>query len=217
MKDAADIVDRRPAGGAAPLGQRYQGLCPFHDERTPSFSVNATEKVYHCFGCGVGGDVITFVEEKEGLVFGDAVEAPLTATAWSWSARRRTRAPRRRASGARPGGAVRSDRGVLRDVPMGLGGGRQGARVPARQGLREEALREFGGLRAEQVGQVYLRGQQAGFTVAEMVAAGLVKKGTKGGHLDHFRAHHVPHPRRARADAGVRRTGDARGGSGRST
>ncbi len=53
----------------------FTGLCPFHDERTPSFSVNPAEKLYHCFGCGVGGDVFTFVEEKEGLAFGEAVEA----------------------------------------------------------------------------------------------------------------------------------------------
>ena len=56
-------------------GTRFTGLCPFHDERTPSFSVDPQEKLYHCFGCGVGGDVIRFVEEKEGLSFADAVEA----------------------------------------------------------------------------------------------------------------------------------------------
>src|SRR6266480_2524092 len=56
-------------------GERFTGLCPFHEERTPSFSVDAREKLYHCFGCGVGGDVIKFVEEKEGLAFPEAVEA----------------------------------------------------------------------------------------------------------------------------------------------
>ena len=55
-------------------GARLVGLCPFHDERTPSFSVDPQEKLYHCFGCGVGGDVIKFVEEKEGLGFAEAVE-----------------------------------------------------------------------------------------------------------------------------------------------
>src|SRR5918996_4498772 len=76
VKDAADIVEVVSAyTELRRSGQRFAGLCPFHDERTPSFSVNATEKVYHCFGCGVGGDVITFVEEKEGLPFADAVEA----------------------------------------------------------------------------------------------------------------------------------------------
>ena len=50
------------------------GRCPFHEERTPSFSVNAVDKLYHCFGCGASGDAITFVEEKEGLDFAGAVE-----------------------------------------------------------------------------------------------------------------------------------------------
>jgi len=55
-------------------GARYSGRCPFHDERTPSFSVNAVEKLYHCFGCGKGGDVISFVRETENLDFVEAVE-----------------------------------------------------------------------------------------------------------------------------------------------
>ena len=46
------------------VGRRFQGLCPFHAERSPSFSVNAEEGLYYCFGCGVRGDVITFVREK---------------------------------------------------------------------------------------------------------------------------------------------------------
>ncbi len=76
VKDAVDIVEVVSAHTELRRsGQRFTGLCPFHDERTPSFSVNAAEKVYHCFGCGVGGDVITFVEEKEGLAFADAVES----------------------------------------------------------------------------------------------------------------------------------------------
>jgi DNA primase len=56
------------------VGQRWQGLCPFHTEKTPSFSVNADEKLYVCFGCGVRGDVITFVQEKEQLDFVGAIE-----------------------------------------------------------------------------------------------------------------------------------------------
>src|SRR5687768_14460959 len=55
-------------------GARYSGRCPFHEERTPSFSVNPAEKLYHCFGCGKGGDAITFVRETEGLDFVEAVE-----------------------------------------------------------------------------------------------------------------------------------------------
>jgi DNA primase len=56
------------------VGRRYQGLCPFHSEKTPSFSVNPELGLYHCFGCGVGGDAIRFVREIEHLDFATAVE-----------------------------------------------------------------------------------------------------------------------------------------------
>src|SRR5215216_1829093 len=56
------------------VGSRWVGLCPFHDERTPSFSVDAERKLYHCFGCGEGGDSIGFVQATEGLDFPEAVE-----------------------------------------------------------------------------------------------------------------------------------------------
>jgi DNA primase len=54
-------------------GARYTGRCPFHEERTPSFSVNAVDKLYHCFGCGKGGDAISFVRELEHLDFAEAI------------------------------------------------------------------------------------------------------------------------------------------------
>ncbi|MDH3706462.1 MAG: DNA primase [Acidimicrobiia bacterium] len=56
------------------VGRRWVGLCPFHNERTGSFSVNAEEGLYHCFGCKASGDTITFVREVEGLDFVSAVE-----------------------------------------------------------------------------------------------------------------------------------------------
>jgi len=55
-------------------GANYSGLCPFHEERTPSFSVNPTEKLYYCFGCGAGGNLFGFVQQKENLDFAAAVE-----------------------------------------------------------------------------------------------------------------------------------------------
>jgi DNA primase catalytic core len=55
-------------------GARYTARCPFHEERTPSFSINAVDKLYYCFGCGAKGDAITFVREKEGLDFAQAIE-----------------------------------------------------------------------------------------------------------------------------------------------
>src|SRR6184192_1091161 len=75
VKAAADVVE--VISGRTPLrrqGARFTGLCPFHDERTPSFSVDPMEKLYYCFGCQVGGDVFTFLQEKDGLDFRDAVE-----------------------------------------------------------------------------------------------------------------------------------------------
>jgi DNA primase len=63
--------------GRTPLrrsGAQWTGRCPFHDDQNPSFSVNAVEKLYHCFTCGEGGDLIKFVRETEGLEFASAVE-----------------------------------------------------------------------------------------------------------------------------------------------
>jgi len=55
-------------------GANYSGRCPFHEERTPSFSVNPAEKLYYCFGCGAGGNLFGFVQAKENLDFAGAVE-----------------------------------------------------------------------------------------------------------------------------------------------
>ena len=55
------------------VGRRWSGLCPFHQERSPSFSVNGEEGFYHCFGCGASGDAISFVRQMDHLDFADAV------------------------------------------------------------------------------------------------------------------------------------------------
>src|SRR5437868_1174120 len=75
VREATDFVQL--AGehiGLKRVGQRYIGLCPFHAEKTPSFSINANEGLYYCFGCQAKGDVITFVREVEHLEFAEAVE-----------------------------------------------------------------------------------------------------------------------------------------------
>lgn len=75
VKAAADFVDVVSARTQLrKAGARYTGRCPFHEERTPSFSVNAVDKLYYCFGCGAKGDLITFVRETEGLDFVGAIE-----------------------------------------------------------------------------------------------------------------------------------------------
>jgi DNA primase len=75
VKAAVDMVDLVSAyTSPRKVGSRYTARCPFHEERTPSFSINAVDKLYYCFGCHVKGDAITFVREKEGLDFAQAVE-----------------------------------------------------------------------------------------------------------------------------------------------
>ncbi len=77
VKQQADIV--RVVGDYVKLkkagAQNYSGLCPFHNEKTPSFSVHATRQFYHCFGCGVSGDVFSFVQKIENVTFPEAVSA----------------------------------------------------------------------------------------------------------------------------------------------
>jgi DNA primase len=75
VKDSVDMVDLvSPHSDLRRVGQRWTGLCPFHDERTPSFSVNAEHKRYHCFGCSASGDALDFVQEIEALDFVGALE-----------------------------------------------------------------------------------------------------------------------------------------------
>src|SRR5918993_223591 len=62
-----DVVSLKKAGAA------YKGLCPFHQERTPSFNVNADKGIFKCFGCGAGGDVFKFVELQQKVSFPEAV------------------------------------------------------------------------------------------------------------------------------------------------
>jgi DNA primase len=72
---AADIVDVVSARTSLrKVSNRYTGRCPFHEERTPSFSVDPVGKLYYCFGCGKGGDVVRFVQETENLDFVGALE-----------------------------------------------------------------------------------------------------------------------------------------------
>ena len=74
VKQQADIV--RVIGEYVRLkktGQNFTGLCPFHQEKSPSFAVHPVRQIYHCFGCGVGGDVFKFVMELEKCTFPEAV------------------------------------------------------------------------------------------------------------------------------------------------
>jgi DNA primase len=74
IRDRSDIVE--VVSSYLPLkrsGVNHQGLCPFHQEKSPSFNVNSARQIFHCFGCGVGGNVFSFLMRMEGLSFPDAV------------------------------------------------------------------------------------------------------------------------------------------------
>jgi DNA primase len=190
VKQAVDIVEVISAHtDLRRQGARWVGLCPFHEERTPSFSVDAGEKLYHCFGCGVGGDTIKFVEEKEGLGFAEAVE--LLAERYGVELQREREDPRaeaRRQQRRRLGDLL--DRvaafyaNFLWDAPEA-----EKAREYLRgRGLGEETLRAFGaGYAPSAWDTVLVRGQRAGFSVEELRGVGLAQRGRGGGEYDRFR------------------------------
>jgi DNA primase len=192
VKEASDIVEVISAyTDLKRSGTRFSGLCPFHDERTPSFSVDPQEKLYHCFGCGVGGDVIKFVEEKEGLSFPDAVEA--LADRYGVELEREAEDPRAeemRRKRARLSELLERTASFyssfLRESPKA-----KAARdYLSERGLSEQVLREFGvGCAPGGWDAVLVRGQRAGYSVEEIAAAGLILKSQKSsGHYDRFRS-----------------------------
>jgi DNA primase len=190
VKQAADIVEVVSAHtDLRRQGARWVGLCPFHEERTPSFSVDAQEKLYHCFGCGVGGDTIKFVEEKEGVGFAEAVE--LLAERYGVELQREKEDPRAEAR--------RQQRRRLSDLldrtaafyAHFLWEAEEAAKARAylaERGLEEETLRAFAvGYAPSAWDVVLLRGQRAGFRVEELRAVGLAQRGRGGGEYDRFR------------------------------
>jgi len=190
VKAAADIVEVVSAHtDLRRQGARYVGLCPFHEERTPSFSVEPTEKLYHCFGCGVGGDVIKFVEEKDGLGFAEAVE--MLADRYGVELEREQEDPRTEAKRQR---RRRLEQLLERSAAFYanyLWESEEAGKARdylAQRGLREEVLRAFGvGYAPSAWDKILVRGQQAGFGVEELRAVGLVQRGRSGGEYDRFR------------------------------
>jgi DNA primase len=191
VKDAADIVEIVSAyTDLRRAGERYTGLCPFHEERTPSFSVDAREKLYYCFGCEAGGDVFRFVQEKEGLGFGEAVEALADRYGVEMEREREDpRAEEQRKRRARLGEVLERTAQFYAQYLWDSQEAGKAREYLASRGLGEEVLRAFGvGYAPSAWDQVLTRGQRAGFSVAELAAAGLVQKGRQGGHYDRFRA-----------------------------
>jgi DNA primase len=191
VKQTADIVEVINAHtDLRRQGARMVGLCPFHEERTPSFSVDPQEKLYHCFGCGVGGDVIKFVEEKEGLGFAEAVE--LLADRYGVELEREKEDPRaeaRRHQRRRLEQLLDRTAAFYGAFLWDADEAGKAREYMAERGLGEEVLRAFGvGYAPSAWDKVLVRGQQAGFSVDEMRGVGLVQRGRGGGEYDRFRS-----------------------------
>jgi len=155
-------------------GARYTGRCPFHEERTPSFSVNAVDKLYHCFGCGKGGDAISFVRELEQLDFAEAIawlaeRFNVTLEYEEMSPHVEEARRRRERLHALLEQATSFYERHLWESPAG-----EPVRAYLeRRGLGEDICREFRlGLSPGQ--GMAAKAQQKGFSVAELRAAGLV-------------------------------------------
>jgi DNA primase len=190
VKEAADIVEVVSAyTDLRRAGQRFNGLCPFHDERTPSFSVDPREKLYHCFGCGVGGDVIKFVEEKEGLAFADAIEA--LADRYGVEVEREAEDPRAeeaRKRRARLGEVLERTAGFYASFLWDTEEAGKAREYLASRGLAEQVLRDFGvGYAPSAWDTVLKRGQSASFSIDELQAAGMLVRNKQGNPYDRFR------------------------------
>ena len=172
-------------------GGNVKGLCPFHDEKTPSFTVSSARNVYFCHGCGAGGDAIRFVMDVDHLTFVEAVER-LAARAGVAAALRRVRAGAGAAPEpgpeAAPGRRARGGGRVLRrrSWPRRRAGG---PRVP-----RPARLRPRGGRRRTAAASPRRAGTRWSSTCGrraspaqELVAAGLAKQARSGSLIDRFR------------------------------
>jgi DNA primase len=190
VKDAVDMVEL--VGARTDLkrvGAKWSGLCPFHDERTPSFSVDAEHKLYHCFGCGEGGDAIRFVESTEGLDFKESVE--YLADRYRVELKREQEDPQaeeRRKRLERLQRLVERAAAFYERHLWETGEASHARDYLAGRGFGEPILREFRIGYAPSAWDRLLTGaQRDGFSPQELAAAGLAQRGTRGGVYDRFR------------------------------
>lgn len=191
VRDAADIVEIVSAySDLRQRGKDYWGLCPFHDERSPSFKVNPLDKLYYCFGCEASGDVFRFVEEKEGLSFPEAVES--LAERYGVELERESEDPKAEAARRKRARLYELLERTAEFYTRYLWESPKAGKARdylARRGLQEQVLRDFGvGMAPSPWDQVLVASQRARFTIPELVGAGLIQKGKQGGHYDRFRA-----------------------------
>ena len=183
VKAAANIVDLvETRTRLRKVGARYTGLCPFHQEKTPSFSVSPDRGTYHCFGCGVGGDAISFVRETENLDFVGAIEwladrfhVPLEYEESSPEADAQRKRKERLY-------ALLDQAAAFYERTLWTDSGKAVQEYLASRGLKEEVCREFRLGLSPSGSTLTKKAREKGFGQEELAAAGLVSR--RGG--DYF-------------------------------
>lgn len=193
VRDAVDFVElvgaRTELRRAGPT--RYEGLCPFHDERTPSFGIDPVQKVYHCFGCQASGDVFTFVQETEGVDFKGALE--MLADRYGVELKREQEDPeeeRRRRRRERLLELLARTSAYYARYLWESDEAAHARDYLTDRGLGEEILRAFGvGYAPSAWDRVLTASRSGGFTVEELFASGLAQRSKQTGDpYDRFRA-----------------------------
>jgi len=190
VRDSVDIVDL--ISGYVSLkkaGKNHVGLCPFHSEKTPSFSVNPDKQIFHCFGCGVGGDALKFLELQEGLTFPDAVKQLANRSGITLPADNEFRKDKKTEDEhAALLSIVAEAAEYFRKELEGPAGVTARAYL-AKRGVSEAASRDFSiGFSRSEWDALLRHLKQKGFSPALMEKAGLVvKRGEGEGHYDRFR------------------------------
>jgi DNA primase len=193
VRDAVDFVElvsaRTELRRAGPA--RYEGLCPFHDERTPSFGIDPAQKVYHCFGCQASGDVFTFVVETEGVDFKGALE--LLAERYGVELEREQEDPReaeRRRRRERLLELLARTSAYYERYLWDSTEAKRAREYLSGMGLSEEILREFRvGYAPSAWDRVLMASRRGGFSEQELYATGLAQRSKQNGQpYDRFRA-----------------------------
>jgi DNA primase len=190
LRDAVDMEDL--VGTKTDLrrvGSRLTGLCPFHDERTPSFSVNVADKLFYCFGCHAKGDAIGFVEQTEGLDFRESVD--FLAERYGVELELENEDPQaetRRRRRERLLALLDRAAGFYANYLWDSGEAAAARDYLTGRGLSAETLREFRvGYSPSAWDRMLLGARQGGFSEEELMAAGLAQRGRGGGIYDRFR------------------------------
>jgi DNA primase len=190
VKQQADIV--RVVGEYVRLkksGQNFTGLCPFHAEKSPSFAVHPTKQIYHCFGCGVGGDVFKFVMEMEKCAFPEAIRIVAEKCGISIP-RPKERSPEERKENQQRTVLVEMQREAQTFFVKQLEGTLEGKAARAYledRGFDKDAIARFGIGYAPSGGDLLLRHLKSKYAEKLLAESGLISRDQSGRLFDRFR------------------------------